>query len=263
MNRIKKSLGRMLHYLTKALSYILDLIIRIIDFTVNLVRGIAHGLLLIIGMGGFLVLYLLFSPLGLYILSNPIVLLVIIFFIVFPMLGTKFVSFLKYIKYMVTEFLNDRADHLTYGTSTRGSFSDYGNRYRSAEEAKRVREEQQRQREQQREWEERFRQWQEYQNQYRDFGNYGYGGYQQNTYQHGEYADPTSEFKTKYKDSCDTLGVSYDADKYQIKLAYHQKAKQYHPDLNKAPNATEMFQRINGAYEFLSDENIQRYKNMN
>ena len=49
---------------------------------------------------------------------------------------------------------------------------------------------------------------------------------------------------------------------YEIKLAYRKKAKKYHPDLNKSPDATEMFQRINEAYEFLSDENIERYKNI-
>lgn len=263
MDYIKKFLGEVLYYLTKVLSFILDIIIKIIDFTVTLVRSIAHGFLILIGMGGFLLLFLLMGPLGFYILSNPIVMLVIIFFLVFPMLGTKFVSFLKYIKYILTEFLYDRANHLMYGTSTRGSFSDYGTRYRRAEEARRMREEQQRQRQQEREWEERFRQWQEYQNQYRNFGSYGYGSYNQNTNGGQTYYDPSSEFKQKYRESCNTLGVPYDSDKYQIKLAYHQKAKQYHPDLNKAPNATEMFQKINGAYEFLSDDNIQRYKNMN
>lgn len=74
--------------------------------------------------------------------------------------------------------------------------------------------------------------------------------------------NPTTEFKSKYQKSCDLLGVGYDADKYQIKLAYRKKAKKYHPDLNKSPDATQMFQQINNAYEFLSDGNIDRYKNM-
>ena len=39
-------------------------------------------------------------------------------------------------------------------------------------------------------------------------------------------------------------------------------AKLYHPDLNKAEDAAEKFKQINNAYEFLSDENIARYKNL-
>ena len=127
------------------------------------------------------------------------------------------------------------------------------------EDEKRKKERQQRQAEQQREWEEKFRQWYEYQNQQR-----GYGGYGQYTEYNNEqaYVNPTTEFKKKYEESCDLLGVGYNADKYEIKLAYRKRAKQYHPDLNKSPDATIMFQQINNAYEFLSDDNIDRYNNM-
>ena len=48
----------------------------------------------------------------------------------------------------------------------------------------------------------------------------------------------------------------------QIRTAYRRKAKEYHPDLNKAPTAAQMFNEINKAYEFLSEENIQRYKSL-
>ena len=58
------------------------------------------------------------------------------------------------------------------------------------------------------------------------------------------------------------LGINYAADKYEIKLAYRKKAKEYHPDINKAANATEMFQKINDAYEFLNEDNIERYKKL-
>jgi curved DNA-binding protein CbpA len=57
--------------------------------------------------------------------------------------------------------------------------------------------------------------------------------------------------------------VPHNADKYEVKLGYRKKAKEYHPDLNKSPDATKIFQEINNAYEFLSDDNIERYKNMN
>ncbi len=58
------------------------------------------------------------------------------------------------------------------------------------------------------------------------------------------------------------MGLPYDTDKYQVKLAYRKKAKEYHPDINKSPDATAKFQKINEAYEFLSDDNIERYKQM-
>ena len=34
----------------------------------------------------------------------------------------------------------------------------------------------------------------------------------------------------------------------------------YHPDINKDANATQQFQAIQDAYEFLNEDNIQRYK---
>ena len=63
-----------------------------------------------------------------------------------------------------------------------------------------------------------------------------------------------------YEQHCDTLGVGYNADKYEIKLNYRKLAKKYHPDINKAADATAKFQEVNNAYDFLSNEqNIERY----
>ncbi len=56
--------------------------------------------------------------------------------------------------------------------------------------------------------------------------------------------------KTMYK----TLEISEDATPTQIKKAYRKLAKQYHPDMNKSPQAEEKFKEINGAYEILGDE---------
>ena len=69
-------------------------------------------------------------------------------------------------------------------------------------------------------------------------------------------------FKDQYENACDTLGVNYTADKYEIKLAYRKMAKKYHPDLNKKEGAKEKFQKINAAYEFLNDTNVEMYKKM-
>ncbi|KAL8117361.1 uncharacterized protein LOC141661910 [Apium graveolens] len=51
-----------------------------------------------------------------------------------------------------------------------------------------------------------------------------------------------------------TLGVSKAADSKEIKAAYRKLARQYHPDVNKQPGATEKFKEISAAYEVLSDD---------
>jgi molecular chaperone DnaJ len=49
--------------------------------------------------------------------------------------------------------------------------------------------------------------------------------------------------------------VSKDASQQDIKKAYYQLAKKYHPDQNKDPKAREKFVEVQGAYEILSDAN--------
>ncbi|PSR96066.1 Chaperone protein like [Actinidia chinensis var. chinensis] len=51
-----------------------------------------------------------------------------------------------------------------------------------------------------------------------------------------------------------TLGVSRTASVKEIKAAYRRLARQYHPDVNKQPGATEKFKEISSAYEVLSDD---------
>lgn len=50
------------------------------------------------------------------------------------------------------------------------------------------------------------------------------------------------------------LGVAENASQSEIKKAYRNLAKQYHPDVNKTTEAEEKFKEINSAYEVLSDE---------
>ena len=50
------------------------------------------------------------------------------------------------------------------------------------------------------------------------------------------------------------LGVSPKANQKAIQRAYHQKAMQYHPDVNKAPGATAKMVEVNEAYAVLSDD---------
>ncbi|CAO2815237.1 unnamed protein product [Amaranthus hypochondriacus] len=51
-----------------------------------------------------------------------------------------------------------------------------------------------------------------------------------------------------------TLGVPKSASVKEIKAAYRKLARQYHPDVNKEPGATEKFKEISAAYEVLSDD---------
>lgn len=57
------------------------------------------------------------------------------------------------------------------------------------------------------------------------------------------------------KDYYETLGISKDASKEDIKKAYKKLAKKYHPDLNKDdPKAGDKFKEINEAFSVLSDD---------
>ncbi|MEO8087868.1 MAG: J domain-containing protein [Bacteroidota bacterium] len=48
-----------------------------------------------------------------------------------------------------------------------------------------------------------------------------------------------------------TLGLHPGADMDEIKKAFREKAKQFHPDLNPAPNAQDEFIRVHTAYEMV------------
>ena len=57
------------------------------------------------------------------------------------------------------------------------------------------------------------------------------------------------------KDYYKILDVAKDADPKEIKKAYYQLAKKYHPDTNKGDKkAQKKFQEVSEAYECLSDE---------
>lgn len=55
------------------------------------------------------------------------------------------------------------------------------------------------------------------------------------------------------RDYYDVLGVSRQATENEIKKSFRRLARQYHPDMNKGPEAEARFKEINEAYEILSD----------
>lgn len=59
------------------------------------------------------------------------------------------------------------------------------------------------------------------------------------------------------RDFYEVLGVDRGANKEEIKKAYRGRARQYHPDVNKEPDAEERFKEVQRAYEVLSDEQMR------
>lgn len=60
------------------------------------------------------------------------------------------------------------------------------------------------------------------------------------------------------RDYYEVLGVSKNASQDEIKSAFRKLAKQYHPDVNKAPDAAEKFKEAQEAYAVLSDESKRK-----
>ena len=66
------------------------------------------------------------------------------------------------------------------------------------------------------------------------------------------------------KNYYEILEVSTDADTLEIKSAYRKLARKYHPDVNKSPEAIEMFKEITAVYETLcNDEERKKYDILN
>lgn len=267
-----KTIGTVIDYTLQGLIYIFTVL-------VNVFSSIKQLFGLLFSAAGCLVFFFILNPFILATIIRSPIFWVGVLSLIVPIIGTIAVSYLKYIHYMATEYFYDKADfHILGRTAAYKRMEDYGAKYRENLERERLKKEQER----------RKRQEEEFRRQFGDFGTGGnqwgswtfgsfedfeqffgqaqsggyYNGYgQQGSYQNQSYQAPNS-FKNQYEAACDMLGVPYTADKYEIKLSYRKMAKLYHPDLNKAEDAAEKFKQINNAYEFLSDDNILRYKNL-
>ncbi len=264
MKFIKKIFGKIVYGIAVANRFIINGLVYLIESGILLAKSFLKGCFAFLAMGGCIFALLLILFLGGWLLSNPLVLLILILVVAFPILGAILLSKLKDYQEVSSRFLFGRAEYLKNPDGrTKRSYSYHKQAYET-EKAEQARRAWERRAQQQRMWEERFRQWQG------GFGT-GYGpgyggpggpGGSGSGYSSGSARNPYVDFKSQYEKSCATLGTPVTTDESRIKLAYRKKAKQYHPDVNSAPDATAKFQEISEAYEFLNEDNIKRYKGM-
>lgn len=253
---MKKFFGKFLIGLSNILNKVFSFLINGLSFIVNLLSGISVLLIflgvLLLFVGGIFIPIIIIS-----LIINPIFWIIIFIFFVLPALGKKFISLLRYSNYTLCEYLSNYGNYLVGNNDTRSSFRDFSEKYeRMQEEAERKAREE-RQRMEREAWEARFKEWNAYFNQGQGY-SYGYGNYNQSG---TNFADPYVDFKNKFEQSCRELEIeNYDVDYYEVKLQYRKLAKKYHPDLNRQEDTTAKFQSINSAFEFLTEENIKRYR---
>lgn len=260
---MKKIWGILVKYFTKALEFVYNLLEKILEAIINAADSIRIFILPIIILFAIGIVTIPFLFLLIFTGPGAFLLLATIVIFSISILGRSVLNSFKRIKYAQINFLYDYASYKIKNEGKNKNYQAYKDEYDEIQRRKfeeELRKEEERRRERQREQE---KQWREFFEQnfggYRDF-QAGYGGNQGSSGQSRPGA--FIGFKEKYEEACDVLGVSYDSDFSTIKSAYRRLAKKYHPDISKERNSEEMFKKVNNAFDFLSEENIKRYKNM-
>lgn len=256
---MNKIIGSIYNALGKIVNGFFVFLIWVTESLTSISKTISRGLAAVIFIGCSTIFFLpLFIP-----LLHPALLSGIIIVVLIAALGNVAVSKLRYYQYISTEYLFDMGTYYK-SNKTKDNRRDYHQDYKDMQEENRRKAYEEaykrsaEQRKQQQEYYDRFFE-EMFRGAYR--GQYQGGqGYRQGSSSNTTYTGST--FKSQYEKACDTLGVSYNADEYDIKLAYRKLAKKYHPDLNPNEDTTVKFQEINSAYEFLNEENIKRYKSL-
>lgn len=261
MNIFSRVFGKLVYFLAVFFEKFFTLFINIFEFVNKLVKKLRQYIVSFLLTGFMIIMFLFISPIGFIIL--PFFLPVMLFLVIIPILAENLVEFNRKAKYTMSNYLYERSAYFIEAKEPRyETMKEYGYEYRRKKEEK--------EREEARRKEEEFRQ--KFRSYYGDFSgfdfedffrgenwqwnNQGQGGSNQ-----GTFYNPRG-FKEEFEKYCDILEIPYNSDKNAVKSAFRKKAKEYHPDLNKEAGATEKFQKINEANEFLSEENIDRYSRM-
>lgn len=259
---MKKFLGTLVFGFKKILDFIFELFIKITEFIVgiaDILKGILIFIMIILG-----ILTLIFPPLLVVLFTYFGIFIIIVMISVFAIsiLGKKLLNLLYKNYYAYSNFLLNYGKYCYSEQSSYKSLNYYKNEYdeiirKKFEEELRKEEEQRkaRQRQQEEYWRKVFEE---------NFNSYTNSTYNQynRQYNYQQNSNLFGGFKQQYEKSCDILQVKYNATYSEIKSAYRKLAKKYHPDISSEKNATEKFKEINNAFDFLSENNVNRYKNL-
>ncbi|WP_296111764.1 DnaJ domain-containing protein [uncultured Anaerococcus sp.] len=257
---MKRLLGKALHGLATIIGTIFTVLINFMNVLVMTFEGIRSLLALIFMIGCST---LIFLPTLLLFLPQKARYAIFIILII-PILGPSFISLLRYGNYVLTEWMYDRANYLITGEKVGfETISDYSEKYKIDQEKERQRQAEEEARRRQEKmydyFEDLFGNFTYYDT--RDFNQGDFGNFSGNGYGGGFAGVNDLGFKERYEKAVGVLGLPVNTDIYEVKLAYRKLAKKFHPDINKESGAKEKFQEVNDAYEFLSEENIKKYKN--